>query len=627
MSNSHEEPPFDPFAHEPLQNVPPEWEQFADAVGLRRVGLQGEEGEWWITLYPSPDVTFAGPPYQSESFAYHSRSSIPSPSFIFGSKLGSLVASSHNRGDAGWQFARIPTVVLLTAQKGGDDLATPASLGNLIDALLDRAHLLTSLVLEARASWAKDVGAIVGETPNLIEDSTKVSAYGSIVGHSIPTLVPSLTKEWLDRHQPNDRTKAQLLQSFEEHPFRLNELLAKMLEKIGPRGESLAKNLRERQQNYRENPNPYHRWIPWVRLLSGKGAPGPPAIRWLCEAVWYDVVRPKVERANRKQPALAMVVYQSVANLLSRARRDEERSGQRVLALADDVLVKVHSVEAGVLESLVDTGIKLFGSVNAHRVMRWQIRTAHAQALSGDPDPRVLRVPGGYAALAHEHLGLKGEKATKQIQAIIEAEHAVEIPLPPQGDYSRLLLRRFTPARGRRQSYLEIVLGTALLPDYVHELRRSMGYGHDARRAIRLVPVLDLPPFIGNNEEHGPQAAFSMLVVGHLRDHARELVEQGGVVFDEATLARLATQAGLGPHRVKAVLDRWTQDGPDGSAVLKKVGRGRYTLGDSHSLERAFIEEGGRAELDGAKAGAKGAKNRRATVQRLAGSGRKQTPK
>ena len=57
-------------------------------------------------------------------------------------------------------------------------------------------------------------------------------------------------------------------------------------------------------------------------------------------------------------------------------------------------------------------------------------------------------------------------------------------------------------------------------------------------------------------------------------------------------------------------------------AFLKREG-GLYTLGDAHAAARTFIEEGGRRELEGSKAGKKGASRRRAT---LAKGARRKSP-
>jgi hypothetical protein len=315
--------------------------------------------------------------------------------------------------------------------------------------------------------------------------------------------------------------------------------------------------------------------------------------------------------------------------LLSPTSRVEQRKGRRVVQFAgvEDhariIEVPDHpTVGADAVNVLTaDKGIELFRSLTAHRLLRWQILTAHAQALADAKDPRTLLIEGGYTALAHEKLGLKSNQAIDDVRALIEAEHSCEIKLPPFGDYSRLLIRRFLPATRGRRALLELVLGTPLLPNYVNDLKRA----HVTGNPIRLVPVLDLPPFIGRPNEHGAQASFSMAVVVEMRAQAREMVEWGGALLDEGTLERLARQVGLPLDTIPRVLDRWTQDGDDEPAFLKKVGVDRYTVGDAHAWARRLLEEGGRNMIVGSIAGQKSVVARRAKLQRL--SERKNTRK
>jgi hypothetical protein len=361
----------------------------------------------------------------------------------------------------------------------------------------------------------------------------------------------------------------------------------------------------------------------FVNFLPSRERVGAPRfVVALAKALWRDVVLPGLKRRN--PPALAMIVHEPVAALFSRVRREEERNGQRALALhglTDDLLVRVSAVDADTLNAVfVDRGLELFGTITAHRLLRWQITTGHRQAIEGHADPRVLSIKGGYSTLAHDpaFLGLSGKKAADEVRAIIEAEHACEIPLPPTGDYSRLLIRRFIPAQGQRKAHLELVLGTALLPNYVHELKEAMGQSRERSRALRLVPILDLPPLAGQRRnEHGPQATFSMLLVAYLRDHAQELVAEGGVRIDTQAMTTLARRAGLSPSLVPTVIDRWIQDGDDAPAFLKLVDADRYTLADRFTLERHFIETGGQRELDGSSNGKSSAEKRAATRRQI----------
>ncbi len=444
-----------------------------------------------------------------------------------------------------------------------------------------------------------------------------------------------LVDDALEREKVDDRAAAkpalavalrvsldELAAKLDEHPLAteedaraleggvlwLDELFAAHVERTGKQGKLEAADTRAKSTERVERgawPEAFERWDR-ARPLS------------LAAALWCDKVGPRLEEARRKPPAWAMCVAEPVAHLFSKVRREEERNGQRTLRLPDEVLVRIaHSaatIGADTLDALmIDRGVKLFGSLASHRVLRWQIFTGHRQALEGNSDPRVIRVDGGWSTLAHDVLGMKGKRAADEVRDIVEAMHATELPLPPRGNYQRLLLREAHTPRGRGQQWIKLVLGTALLPDYVHELQEAVGHTLEGRRAVRLVPVLDVPPGIGRDNERGAQATLSMLLVAYMRDNAREHLEHGGVELDNATLTELARRAGLTRDMTGPLLDRWTHDGDDGPAFLKLEGT-RYTLGDTHAAARTFIEDGGRRELEGREAGKKGARRRRAKL-------------
>ncbi len=401
------------------------------------------------------------------------------------------------------------------------------------------------------------------------------------------------------------------------------------LEKIGPHGKKIGEGVREKARSlwkdYRETGGSkvWQRWLD----PDSDDMMFPRWAKALLQALWLDVVTPRLEREAKKPASLVMAVAEPVSHLLSRVRRDEERNGQRVIPLPGDVIVRIArdaaTIGADVLEAIVadrqqvNRGLDLFGGVTSHRVFRNLIFTGHQQALDGNPDPRVVRIAGSWSTYAHDILGLKSKRSPDEVRDIIEAMHATELPLPPKGNYSRLLTRDVTPSVGRREGVIRLILGFGLLPDYVNELKQVVSGTMAGRRSLRLVPILDLPPFVGRSNEHGAQATLSMLLVAHIRDNAREIVREGGILLDAPTLARLAVAAGVPRASLAAIMDRWFVDGDDGPALLKRVGD-RVTLGDAHRVARDFIEKGGRYELAGAEAGKNGARKLRARIDRMA---------
>lgn len=402
---------------------------------------------------------------------------------------------------------------------------------------------------------------------------------------------------------------------------RMNEAFAARAEAIGRggAGAELAADMRKQ---------PSEGGALW-RLWADPGGqvPGCRFAVFLGYVLLLDVVLPRLEARARKPVAIVRHLQQTVSSLVT--RRPEPLGAQmalpiplrhggevRLRAEASLVLVDASALAAARGEAL-RRGLALFSSVAGHRVIRHQIKTGHEQYMSGHHDPRLIEIEGGWSAYA-ERLGMRGRKAAEEVRAIVEAEHAYEIPLP-DGKYGPLLSREFRPAAGRRPAHLTLVLGTALLPNYASTLRQQMGpraKERDAVVALRLVPLLDdLPPFVGGrSNEHGPQATLSMDVMTFIRDRARELVEEGGVLLDAPTFADMAARAGVPRSMAPKVLERWTSDGPDAPALLKRVAPDRYTLGDAHAMQRAFLEESGRMSIERSEAAREQVKRRRARL-------------
>lgn len=350
--------------------------------------------------------------------------------------------------------------------------------------------------------------------------------------------------------------------------------------------------------------------------LPSATAPGARFALHLARCLWLDLVRPRLERRQRKgPPALARAMHEPVTELLSRAaKREDGAGGQLALRLPGSIIVSAVHTDA-IAEPFLERGVDLFRSLTAHKVIRHLVFEAHRQYVDLDcRDPRVLHYPGGYSALATA-LDIKGNKGAEHVRAIIETMHCMDVPLA--GATSRLLNRTFTEAKGQRAAHLTIMVGLALLPDYVFELAQTKSL--EARRARDLIPLLPLPPIIGRANEAGAQATLSMHVVRHLRDHAPELAQQGSAPMPFDTFARMGDASGLPRPMAKPVLDAWLKDGSDAPAFLKAIGPDRYTLGDTYQAERAFLTEGGQRSLDSRAAGQGAAKRRQAARVRAAG--------
>lgn len=333
---------------------------------------------------------------------------------------------------------------------------------------------------------------------------------------------------------------------------------------------------------------------------------------YLAWALWVDVLRPSLVHEARNPPSLVIEVHEDVTRVHSQVVRLEESNGQRALVFdGADRFILVPSVAEEMAQAL--RGVGKLGTVTAHRALRWQLTTAHERAIRGEPDARVLTIDGGWSVYAYEKLGLKSKAEAENLKAITYAQDAVHVTLP-DGSRERMLNLREWPAQGRRPGRIQQTLGTMLLPHYVFELGLT---GRRLREAQRLIPVCALPPFVGRNRDHGPQATLSMLVVRELRTKARELAKDGAVRIPPNRWVEMARESALPPTLLGRVIDRWIQDGPDAPAFLVRVATDAYTLAPVHSRELAFILASGRTENRAVEAGKQSVRARQGKMRRL----------
>lgn len=403
---------------------------------------------------------------------------------------------------------------------------------------------------------------------------------------------------------------------------RLAEFRAKVIAANAEEARRLIENEEPRRRPWPQWGLAWLEWLwKWVdsKTRPGHAVPGFPGIyQSIAGALWDDVLRPQLEREIRNPPSLVLPIHENVARVHSRVVKVEAINGQRALVFDDaDPMLLVPSVAEEATQALVERGVDLLGTVTAHRALRWEVATGHERAMRGDADARVLRIDGGWSVFANEVLGLKSKAEADRLKAIVYAQDAVQITLPDSSRGRMLTLREWA-AQGQRRGRIEIMLGTMLLPHYVHELGERIPKGRKLSEARRLIPVCDLPPFVGRNRDHGPQATLSMLVVRELRGNARELIETGAVRLPLKRWVELARKAGLPLSLLGKVLDRWTQDGPDAPAFLTRTGPDAYTLARTYARELAFIVDGARREVSGSHAGRRSVSARAAKMRRLA---------
>jgi hypothetical protein len=383
----------------------------------------------------------------------------------------------------------------------------------------------------------------------------------------------------------------------------LDEAFAAHLAHLGKAGQGAAGFLRGMAQER----------APGVLWREREGMPPPFAVL-LAMAIWGDVVEP---RMRTKPASLVVPIMRAVTELQSRATPRQEDGAIR-LSPGRGFGVSVPVMKAGIVHAFAARGVNLLGSIAAHRLVRWEVFEGHMQVMRGVPDARKIVVKGGWSGLA-ETLGMTGRRDAETLRDIVHAQASCFFELPTKRTHGNLVILEETiPAAPGRPAKVAIVLGTMILPGFVFEIKENLGRASlSAREAMRLVPMVDLPPLVGRPNEHGAQATLSMAVVSEMRERATELVRRGGVKIELDRFRALAQLAGLPVHLVGMVRDRWVQDGDDAPAFLRVTGPDRYVLGDAHAAARGYLHQSGLDTLNAQRDGLRAAAARRAQQKTL----------
>lgn len=399
--------------------------------------------------------------------------------------------------------------------------------------------------------------------------------------------------------------------------------LAEMLATMGSAGEEAAGSVLEeaaaRFRGLRDQLPLPGQAVPWGELWELWHPPAERFVdnenalfyRYLAQVVWLHEVRPQIKGEREKYPAIVGPLFAHLARVQTPGGRVVptergdvlvDREGVFVAEVTQPLMMRIAAVRLQAIPSLMQRGAGLLGSLNAHRLMRWMVPKAHYRMLAKEQDARVLVVDGGWSALAEEIHAGGSKKAPTELCAITTAFAHLAFPMP-DGSVGNFLAYTDRPAIGQRSARLEIVVGTALLPNETYQFPRG-------DRA--LVPMIDLPPLVGRPNDHGAQAALQLYILAELRKRATELVETGGVAISDGLWNELSAGAGVPVSIRGKVLEAWTS----AEGFLLEVDRRRYTLADTHRDARDFLIAGGESEIAGAKAGRAGASRKRKRLER-----------
>lgn len=341
--------------------------------------------------------------------------------------------------------------------------------------------------------------------------------------------------------------------------------------------------------------------------------------RCLAEVVWQDRIKQRINALQKKPPALTYIINEQIHQPMKKGTKFDHNKGKLIDSKGSELAVIDFKETSKVLPSMnIDViqkilrpeNVKILSTVNAHRLVRWEIQTVTKQFVEGMVDARALKVYGGYQELANQ-LGVgNSKKAAEQLRDIIVWQAAPRF-FQPNGRYGNMLSFDYTPGGRGRSSVLQLVLGNMMLPHYVYELLNMPQACVSDRR---LIPIVDMPPLIGRSNEQGAQSSYQIEILVEMRKAAKEFATKGCVSIPRNKLEELAKKAGLNRRLFLKVIDRWLQDGTDAPAFLQMIEAEHYALGNHYKQAQDFIIQAGKREIAMSKAGRKSVTKRNSGI-------------
>lgn len=354
-------------------------------------------------------------------------------------------------------------------------------------------------------------------------------------------------------------------------------------------------------------------WAGWLRPSNAGTGGGSPVLVTVAKLLWVALVKPELEAvraASPRHPGLALAVSDRLQPALvsgatlaegdGEGRQIVARTGEPIRAVIVSPSLTTPALSVEPLEVLTRSAHSL-GLLITHRAVRWIVTTAHARADRGDDEPRIIAVRG-WADLA-EQVGGTSKKDSGNLRDALMLLDRLRFDLPDGSTSALLSVRdwRVSESRGNPRR-LEITVLSPLMPNYVCSLPRGQK---------RIVPLTELPPFVGRAQEHGNQAALQLAVLGEMSRRSEEIINGRGVCMTNALWGRLARHTGVPEVVVGRVRERWLRDGDDGPAFLRQVGREGYALAPAHHSAWEFLIDSGARRTAGKEAGKKSAEGKR----------------
>lgn len=238
-------------------------------------------------------------------------------------------------------------------------------------------------------------------------------------------------------------------------------------------------------------------------------------------------------------------------------------------------------------------GVKGLCSLTGHKMLRWQVNAGFERWASGEKDPRLIKIDGGYSRIA-ELIKCPSKRDIAVIREILHVQARGWFTFPDGSHGNMITLRIEERHKNQEPSKIHIILGDMLLPEYVCQLKRSDRL---------LVPIEDLPPFHGSPNSHASQAQLQLLVFKEFSNQSDRLAQEGFILITQEQWKRLACESGLSPDKVDIVIAHWCQSNLT-NCFLERQGD-EYRLASYYNRAQKFLEDQGKRRIINSERGKK----------------------
>lgn len=373
------------------------------------------------------------------------------------------------------------------------------------------------------------------------------------------------------------------------------------LKSIGKSGKKVAEDIEQAsleiyQYYEKQGYPPQERGKVWGFWTPHNNEPTNLALEFLAEVLWEDKCSRLWQREASGHPAVARPIIDKMIVVAGSHKNKKfvEKEGEIICYdRSGDPILTAPAVDPNMI-SLFKEGVRGLSSLTGHKMLRWQVNAGFERWASGETDPRLIKIDGGYSKIA-ELIRCANKRDIATVREILHAQAHGYFTFPDGSRGNMITLRIEERHKNQEPSKIHIVLGDMLLPEYVCQLKRSDKL---------LVPIGDLPPLHGSPNSHASQAQLQLLVFQEFSNQSDRLAQEGSVLISNEQWKRLAYEAGISPEKIEIVISHWCQ--PDlFNCFLEKQGD-EYRLASYYHRAQKFLEGQGKRRITNSERGKRG---------------------